>query len=100
MGEDETKKDSFSQTTPNTSASYFHGIVGRRLHQHKGRTSESKTPPHPAGYRLCEGPYHLRRRVCLVDLCSDRFHPGWNIYDQHLDDQHWTDWKRSEIYEK
>ena len=35
--------DSFSQTTPNTSASYFHGIVGHRLHQHKGRTSESKS---------------------------------------------------------
>ena len=46
--------DPFLQTTSNNSASCLHGIVGHRLHQHKGRTSESETSPHPARYRLCE----------------------------------------------
>ncbi|MBR3578343.1 MAG: hypothetical protein IKN98_06135 [Bacteroidales bacterium] len=46
-------------------------------------------------------------RCHLPADCSDKdmmeypsFHHVWNIYGQHLDDKNWTDWKRSEIYDK
>ena len=42
---------------------------------------------------------------CLPADCSDKdlmeypsFHHVWYIYLQHLDDQNWTDWKRSQNY--
>ena len=46
-------------------------------------------------------------RCHLPADCSDKdlmeypsFHPVWDLYLQHLDDKNWTDWKRSEIYDR
>ena len=46
-------------------------------------------------------------RCHLPADCSDKdlmdypsFKQVWNIYLQHLDDKNWTDWKRSQIYDR